>query len=214
MKTTKIIILTALLILGFASQATAQVSLGADAVSRYVWRGWDFGNAASIQPALAYTKGAFEVGAWGSFSIVDGSANENDLYVSYSTGPVSVVVTDYFFPGYYGNDGLGYYEDNGAHIIEAGASYASGPLSLSGFFNVSGFDTNNSMYFEVGYTPSYSVEGVELGLFLGAGNEIYTTDGDFMVTNIGVTASKENISVSYIVNPDQETTFLVFGYSF
>lgn len=43
--------------------ASAQFGLGADVVSRYVWRGTDFGNAASVQPYISYTAGVLEIGA-------------------------------------------------------------------------------------------------------------------------------------------------------
>ena len=43
-------------------------SLGADMVSRYVWRGADFGESMSVQPALTLGFGGLEVGAWGSYS--------------------------------------------------------------------------------------------------------------------------------------------------
>ncbi|KAA3658872.1 MAG: hypothetical protein DWQ10_10255 [Calditrichaeota bacterium] len=219
---------TILISLAFAMNVCAQVSLGADVVSRYVWRGTDFGNAAAVQPALSFAKGGFEVGAWGSFAVDDGSANENDLYISYSSGPVTVMVTDYYFPGYTGNDFFGYYKvsleagEVGPHIIELGGSYETGPLSVSAFYNLLGdktADDSGSFYLELGYTPSYSVEGVELSLFAGAGNGFYTLeafdeDDVFGVVNLGISASKESISASYIINPNQETSFLVFGYSF
>ena len=79
---------------------SAQLSIGADMVSRYVWRGTDFGNSASVQPALSFAHKGFEIGAWGSyaFTAAGAGANENDFYASYSTGPVSFTITDYYFP--------------------------------------------------------------------------------------------------------------------
>ena len=51
-----------------APPAQAQsVDLGADIMSRYVWRGTDFGNSAAIQPGLSYSKEGFTVGAWGAW---------------------------------------------------------------------------------------------------------------------------------------------------
>ncbi|MCA9732042.1 MAG: hypothetical protein H6696_01600 [Deferribacteres bacterium] len=214
-KIKQIALFTILLSFAFATEATAQVSIGADVVSRYVWRGVDYGNKAAIQPALAFTKGGFEVGAWGNFSIADGSANENDLYVSYATGPIQFIVTDYFFPGYSGKDAFfEFEEDFTGHIIEAGAAFETGALSVSAFYNFYGADTENSTYFELGYTLPYSADDVELGLTAGAGNGFYTYDTDFNVVVLGITASKNNLSASYIINPNLETSFLVFGYSF
>ena len=44
--------------MGFSS-AAGQVSLGADVVSRYVWRGVDFGESMSVQPSLSFSAGGF-----------------------------------------------------------------------------------------------------------------------------------------------------------
>jgi len=46
------------------------------------------------------------------------------------------------------------------------------------------------------------------------GNGFYSTDGGFAPVSIGLSGEKDNISVSYIINPDQETSFLVVGMSF
>ena len=47
-----------------AVPAAADVGFGADMVSRYVWRGTDFGNAVSVQPGMSYSTVSVEVGAW------------------------------------------------------------------------------------------------------------------------------------------------------
>src|SRR5690625_3783970 len=44
-----------------ATDAEAQrFNVGADIVSRYVWRGTDFGESVSIQPTLSFSAGGFE----------------------------------------------------------------------------------------------------------------------------------------------------------
>ena len=50
----------------------AEASIGADVVSRYVWRGTDYGNAAAVQPFIETNLGPITVGAWGSWSISPG----------------------------------------------------------------------------------------------------------------------------------------------
>jgi len=209
-----LIILAGLLL---SSQAFAQFDIGADVVSRYVWRGSDFGNSVSVQPALTYGAelggGTLEIGAWGSFAIASAAANENDLYISYSSGPVTFVVTDYFFPAYTGDDAFFDYAEDGGHVLEAGAGFSAGVFSLSGYYNFSGADPDNSIYVELGITPPYEVEGIELGLFIGAGNYVYVVEDDFAVCNIGLSVGKDNYSAGYIVNPDQKTSFLVFAVS-
>ena len=86
-----------------------EITIGADVVSRYVWRGTDFGNAAAVQPSietviLNSTYGPFgpiTIGAWGSWAL-NGATNGNecDLYASTTVGPVGIIITDYFFPEY------------------------------------------------------------------------------------------------------------------
>lgn len=216
-------------ILSFSTiSAQTSVSGGADFVSRYVWRGLDFGNTFSIQPALALTAGGFELGFWGSYPLVNSNtqAEEMDLYLSYSISDFSILVTDYYYP----NAGIKYgnYKDKqeGAHVVEVGLSYGgseSFPISLAVFMNVYN-DNDNSVYFEVGY--STELEEVGLDFFIGGtpgGDELvwYGTK-ELNLINIGVTASKDikitdNFSLpvfsSYIINPNMEVGHLIFGVS-
>lgn len=209
------------------SRAAAQsVSIGADVVSRYVWRGLDFGESMSVQPALTLGAGGFEFGAWGSYSIsADGaSANENDLWFTYtvttsSGASFAIGATDYYFPGP-GADGFSY---KSAHTWEFSLAFSGPetfPLSLfAGLIN----DEDKPMYVEAGL-PLPAGEGVELGLHAGmvtAESDFYGTDGAAIV-NLGITAGKDlqitesfalPMSVSYIINPDQDRAFLVFGVS-
>ena len=71
---------------------------GADAVSRYVWRGGDAGDdSPAIQPAISATwlDGSLETGYWGSYSIASGATGpEIDSYITYHAGPISISLTD------------------------------------------------------------------------------------------------------------------------
>tara|TARA_B100000405_G_scaffold298457_1_gene255479 strand:- start:586 stop:1227 length:642 start_codon:yes stop_codon:yes gene_type:complete len=192
----------------------AEVGLGADVVNRYVWRGTDFGNAVSVQPGISYATGAIEVGAWSSWAINGGGANENDLYVSFAAGPVGITITDYFFPA---NSGVGdnffEYGDDGAHIIEVMGSFETGPLSLAAAINVIGSDSEDSFWIEAGYGLG-EVGGADVSLSAGLGNGAYTTDTDPNLVAVGVNISSGDYFGSYIINPDKETSFMVFGTSF
>ena len=194
-------IMNSLLIL---SMLYGEVTIGADVVSRYVWRGTDYGNAAAVQPSIETTIGPVALGAWGSWSIspgpADASGNECDLYASTTVGPVGLTLTDYFFPAYAGTDSL---LNVDKHVFELSGGADVGPVSVLAAANVSG-DDDNSTYLELTY-----------GAFsLGLGNGAYSTDGEFAPVSIGVSASRDNFSASYIINPDQETSFLVFGVNF
>ena len=192
--------------------ANAEVGMGADVVSRYVWRGTDFGSSASVQPFISYTTGAIEIGAWSSWAISAGGANENDLYATYSTGPLSVTLTDYFFPTAQESDFFSFSDGDEVHILEISAAYEMGALSVMGAFNFSG-DPDNSFYLEGGY-ELMAEDDMTVGLSIGAGNEVYAVDADPMIVAVGLNVTKGVYMASYILNPEAETTFLVFGRSF
>jgi hypothetical protein len=221
----KYIAITLTLTMSTVVLAQTSVSGGSDFVSRYVWRGLDFGNSFSVQPSIALIAGDFEAGFWGSYPFTNtaGGNEEIDLYLGYTLGDVSVLITDYYFPnsgGKYGN-----YDDPGSHTVEVGLSYGGSdafPLSVTAFMNVYN-DDDNTVYFELGYTTQ--VNEVALDFFVGGtpgGDAGYYGTIDFNLINIGITASKE-ISItdkftlpifsSYVLNPNLEVAFLVFGLS-
>ena len=200
----RVITLSIMNLLLILSMLNGEVTIGADVVSRYVWRGTDYGNAAAVQPSIETTIGPVALGAWGSWSIspgpADASGNECDLYASTTVGPVSLTLKDYFFPAYAGTDSL---LNLDIHVFELSAGADVGPVSILAAANVSG-DDDNSTYLELTY-----------GAFsLGLGNGAYSTDGEFAPVSLGISASRDNFSASYIINPDQETSFLVFGVNF
>lgn len=229
---TRFLFLILALAIGTPLAATAQWSIGADVVSRYIWRGFDFGESASFQPALAFSSGGFEIGSWASYSVsADGaSGNEHDLYAVYSIdmgseSSLGLGVTDYYFPAPDGADWGNFDGDGeGAHWIELMASYtgpSNFPVSLMGAMMVHN-DPDGSLYLEASYPVS--APGVDLGITLGmAANEsaFYGVES-FSLINFGISASKdlsitENfalpLSVSYILNPTHERSHLVFGIS-
>ena len=200
------------------------VSIGADIVNRYVWRGLDFGEAISIQPSLEFSSGPVTLGTWGSFAANDGSANEHDLYLSVAAGPFSFGITDYYFPTgtseFFNFDGDG----NGSHWIEPFASFGGTeifPLSLYAGVMVHN-DPDNSVYLQADYP--FKIDGFDLNATLAVvpmESAFYLTDG-FAVTAVGLTAGRAipitesfslPVSVSYILNPEIERTYLVFGIS-
>ncbi len=208
-------VFTAALILSATVPVQAEVGLGADVVSRYIFRGTDFGNAATIQPSLSYSHGSLEIGAWSSWAITGGAANENDLYATYSNGPIAVTVTDYYFPTAVGAEFLNFDADGGSHTLEIMGTVDLEAVSVTGAVNVHG-DDDDSIYLEVALPLSGEwSEGADVSVAVGAGNGVYTgADTDFALVVLSVTASKDSYSASYILNPESELTFLVFGKSF
>ena len=224
-----------------ATDAEAQrFNVGADIVSRYVWRGTDFGESVSIQPTLSFSAGGFEAGTWASYAASPQSAafNEHDLWIGYvletaRSGSFSIGVFDYYFPAPPG-DGLPRDPDTeffnfdgdgrGAHWIEPYVGYA-GPEAFPVTFMAAIMahnDPDNSVYLEAGYP--FRIDGTELGLTLGMvpmASSFYGTSG-VSVINMELSAARTipitdtfgiPVSVGYVLNPLTERSFLVFGIS-
>ena len=211
----------------FPETATAQqFTIGADVVSRYVWRGTDFGESASIQPALALNMGGLEIGTWASYAMNPESAdaNEHDLWISYSSGPVAVGIPDYYFPnsgaGFFNFDGNG----DGAHYIEPFVQFSgSAPLPVTLF---AGYFAHNDPDHSIFLAASYPVTIYDVDLTFGVGasaveSAMYGTSG-FGIVEMSLAATREvpltdqfalPISVAYILNPYAERSFLVVGLS-
>lgn len=237
-KSTLLFLLTFLLISGTAySQSEVEVNAGGDLVSRYVWRGLDFGNSPAIQPSLSVGYAGLAIGAWGSYTFNETASvsDELDLWIGYTldTKPlsVSVVVTDYYFP----NNGLKFgnfndYDDEegpGAHVFEGMLSIAFNdfPLVISGAYNFYN-DAGNNTYFQI--SSPFSAKGYDFEVFCGATagseeNPAYYGADNFSVINLGIKAVKEikisdsfdlPVFVSYSLNPKLEQSYMVFGISF
>ncbi len=207
------------------TEVNAQFSLGVDFNSRYVWRGFDFGNSPSIQPELTFTKGGFEIGAWAAYATNgDPAGTEIDWFASYtfetSAGDLRFFVTDYTFP----DDPVSYF-DGDAHFVEVGMAFASEFSNGVGYYLMGGIfvhnDDDNSVYGEVGL--EFEVEEVSLTLFSGFSPVESAAYGNstFAFINTGITASKEvklsdylsiDVSTSLITNPHSEAMFFVFGF--
>ncbi len=192
------------------------ISVGADLVSRYVWRGLDFGNAPAVQPTIEFTAGNFAFGAWGSYTISASPYLEADLYASYSFDfGLSIIGTDYYFPmAEFGGVTDTSWLDIDAHTFEIGLSQEIGNFYLSGYYFL---NANDDLYFEAGYSfGSFS-------LFAGGGTQSYTSDSEFKITNLGLSTEKEiklsdsfslPVSGAFIVNPDLGQMNIVVGISF
>jgi hypothetical protein len=197
------------------SEKASPFFVNMDLVSRYVWRGTDFGNAPQVQPTVKFAKGGFTAGGWGSYSML-GNYQEADLFASYAFPfGLSVGLTDYYFPSG-GYDSTSHYFSEG-HFAEANLGFTGGGFSLSANMMLATPVKTNDIYFEAGYTYK------NLSVFAGAGNEAYTHDGNFKFCNVGLKMTREikvtesfsiPVSGSLILNPDKEQVNLVVGVSF
>jgi hypothetical protein len=226
------ILFTSIIILISSTQFFAQLKFGTDVYSRYIWRGLNLGgDSPSLQPGLSYSTGGFTAGFWGAYSYPGNGTvyAENDIYASYSfttesAGTFSLIATDYYFPS--AGIPFGHYQKSGgAHVIEAGLNYAGPetfPITLSGYYNLYG-ESDNSVYLQIGYP--FIIEDASLTPAIGfvPAKSIYYATEEAALINLSITASKSisvtdkfsiPINVSYIANPNQDISYLVFGASF
>lgn len=202
-----VFVLVVVALFSTSSLKAQEFSTGVDLYSSYVWRGTKFGTGPAIQPAVDFTAGGFSVGAWGSVCVSDDEAFEMDLYATYAFPfGLSVGVTDYYFGGSY--------FDGTTHFIEPMLKFETGSLSLTGAYMLG--DGVGDTYLEAGYSLG------SVNLFVGAGNGAYTSDGKFMVCNVGLGTSKEikitdsfslPVSGSVILNPSTQGFFIAVGIS-
>lgn len=204
--------------------SNVEFTVGADLVSRYVWRGSDYGNSAALQPTVEFAAGNFALGAWGSFALSGFEAfNEADLYASYGFDfGLSLGISDYYYPG----SKWGEFGDKvSSHAFELNLGYEIGSLSLSGNYILNNSidggagAEDGTIYFEAGY----AFENVDL--FIGGGDGWHVASyetGDFQICNIGIGTSKEiKLSESFslpmfgkvIMNPNTEQFHIVVGIS-
>ncbi|MFL2542503.1 MAG: hypothetical protein ACJ0UT_11130 [Candidatus Latescibacterota bacterium] len=196
-------LLSAALLTGLTGQAFAEVSISADVVSQYLFRGAVASGAMSVQPTINYSTGTLNIGTWASRSI-DGAHQETNIYVGLNAGPVNVTITDY-------TDASPDLFKVGDHLIEVMASYESG--DLSGAVAVDVLNGNTDLWVELGYALG-KVGDADVGLIVGLGNEKYTADGKPMLALIGANVSHGNYFGSYQINPDAKGNMVFVGKSF
>ena len=207
-------------VLSFVAFLSTNISysqdFGADVVSSYVWRGTQFGSGVHIQPYMTLGSGNFEAGLWGSFpTTAEGGGNELDAYLSYDFGPLALTVTNYTFPGEGGlySDGEGFFDGDYTEI--------SGSTSIMGIDLLAGYFTEvEALYVELGFGAG--PVDIAIGYGEDQGDAFYANGGSGIV-NMSFSGSKEiqisdsfslPVFGSFILNPEAETAFLVFGISF
>ena len=211
--------------------AEIETTLGADVVSRYIWRGTELGDAA-FQPSLGVSAGGFGLSLWGSTGIVRAAdTKEFDITLSYSVAGFSAGVTDYWFsagPEPYGR--YFKYEDKKTnHVFEAFIGYDFGFASINWYTNFAGNDYKAdgdrafSTYCEL--AAPFSMGGLDWTAtagFVPMESPMYGTEG-FAVTNLSLRAEKLieitdrfslPVSAGLTMNPCSEMAYFVFGITF
>jgi hypothetical protein len=213
-----------------ATLSNAEVKYGFDLVTRYVWRGLQFGNSFTVQPTVSVTFYNITIGDWASYPIGSDDAifDENDRWLSYSletpAGTFAPTISDYYYPNAgkkffnFDNDGAG------AHIFEGALGYTGPealPLAVTFAYNFYN-DVDKSWYAEIGYP--FAVGDASISTFIGAagGKSAWygVVNENPQVISIGVTVSKTlslgdvvsfklPLSVSFVVNPNLEKAYVV-----
>ena len=223
--------------------STSTFKVTSDLVSSYVWRGSlaTGSPTPNFQPTLAFTKGIFEIGVWGSTDFV-GSYKEVDPYVSLSSGHLKFAVTDYNW----NFDQVNYFNlknSQTGHRFESTIGFTGSeamPISVTWNTMFYGLDKKSSdstkqaysTYIELGYSKG------AVSLFLGFtpwasyynnyGVTIFdlaATKKSFSIVNIGASITKAlkinetyslPLKATFVINPSATYTrkdfvHLLFG---
>ncbi len=216
--------------------------ISCDVMSRYVWRGTDFGASPSIQPGVSYSFNNFKIGAWGAYTTNSPGVQEVDLFVSYTIKEIiTVSITDYYFPDELSDYKYFDYGDTSTrHIFEGSIAFnGTEKLPLSAFIatNLYGADARKinpdgstggiqySTYAELTYSFRYFDTFIGFNLTspdVDKGESGYYGN-KFGVVNLGISVVKEvpitskfnlPLEVLLITNPQAEKIYLVAGISF
>lgn len=211
------------------AQDKPEVSVSADFVNQYIWRGQDLGDI-SVQPTLGVAYKGLSITAWGSVGLSDNEdTKEFDLTLSYSLGNFNIGITDYWFNT--ANDRyFSYAAHKTSHVFEANIGYDFGLCALQWYTNFAGNDGVNksgdraySSYVEL--SAPFKLGGADWTAAVGAvpyATSFYGEAGGFAVTNVSLKASKDiNITKTFSVpvfagiyaNPSTEKAYLAFGFT-
>ncbi len=224
------------------SESGTTLNIGADLMSRYIFRGFDYGNSPSIQPTVSIKSGGLEVGYWGAIA-TNSFYQEIDLYAKYSIGNFAIIFTDYYIPSMTGTPAspdtrfFTFDDKTTSHTFEAALQYTISediPLKLyaATFFYGNdkrwGFDaekdSKEDTYFSTYIEASYSMKIGEnnFDIFLGMTPSAGAFGNDLGVVNLGYTAYKTikfssefemPVKGSVIYNPQASAIHYIFGFS-
>jgi len=217
--------------------SSSKINITSDFVSRYIWRGLDYGKAPSIQPTFSYIKGDFEIGSWGAFNTT-GCYHEVDIYVKYTIKGISAIFTDYFAHNEAQTNDTHYFNYSANitnHAFESALQYKGAdkfPIRLlaAAYFygndRAWGYDAKKdstlenyySSYFEIGYAVKYKEKTFDL--FIGLTPQAGAYGNTPGVVNAGITAYRTiaitdkfelPVKASLIANPQAGNLYFVLG---
>lgn len=236
-----ILIINVVLLFGQEDSTCFSIDPQVDLMSRYIWRGTDYGSSPSMQPSCKIQYKSFTFGMWGAYTVSKDSIQEADLFMSYDVikDRLTLMITDYFFPNEH-SFAENYFEYNvtlTSHVLEGTVLWKPSkkmPLTLLTAINFHGADArylkNDGRLGEIMYSTyselTYSFKNLDI--FAGysfmdpdeqKGEAGYYGFASGFV-NLGMKAQKVipvndkykiPVSVSLIFNPQKEKIYLVAG---
>ncbi len=228
-----IALLSGVMPLKVKAQDKTEARVGADLVSSYIWRGSNCGGV-SFQPNMTVAYKGLSLTAWGSIGIDKKDTKELDFTLGYSTGRMSLALTDYWFD--YSKDVYSeaknkyfqYDAHSTQHVFEGTLGYNFGPLAVSWNTNFAGADyrkENGKLAYStyVEFKKPFKIGDLDFTAEVGLTPWKGAYADKFNVTNIGLGASKAiKITDSFSLptfakltfNPYTEGAYFVFGINF
>ena len=212
-----------LLLLGATAvkaQEKVEVTVEADVVNQYIWRGQKLGNT-GFQPTLGVGWKGLSLTAWGNTGLTDSGG--------YTIAGFNIGVCDYWFSAGLDPEGRYFkYDAHGTnHIFEANIGYDFGSVAFQWYTNFTGNDyklngdRGYSSYFEI--SAPFKLATCDWTATAGAvpfgAQAVYGTE-DFAVTNLSLRCTKDiKITDSFSIpifgevigNPCSQHAYLVFG---
>jgi hypothetical protein len=180
--------------------------------TRNIWRGLDYGSSPSVQGTLSVSKGAFEIGTYGTTTLngsKEGYGTWVELFVTARYKQFSLTLDDYFF--FNAEDSLNNYfewnRETTQHFIESRLKWDTEKIDITaGYaFYKNEMDDTNGIYLEAEYSPSKNFSVVVAGLTGGSNLSFYDRGG---ITTIGM-VGKRTIQVSDTFSFQIKTSFIV-----
>lgn len=220
----RIVLLALSATLATAAAKAQEVSIAADLVSNYIWRGEKCGDA-GFQPSVTFGYKGFSFTAWGSTDFT-GDAFELDLTAAYTAGKFEFALTDYFATSDVHSESYFHYRAGAGHVFEGTVNYTVSetiPLTVSWNTYFAGTDDtyaahDYSTYIEAAYPFTLDCIDLESRIGLTPWKGAYADR--FNVVNLSLRASKTfplkagfalEPYVELIFNPAAEKAFMVFG---
>ncbi len=208
------------------NQNSSSVSFeaGVDLVSRYIFRGQEYGQSPALQPSLSATWKGITLGTWGSYKTNGAGWQETDFYLSKALGPVTFELWDYWnFSDTLETDIFNYKKSTTTHLLLADVILSGGeafPVNFLTSYLFYGADTERSLYLELQYLCS--IGSYDLQFFSGYQpiGTYYGTEGSFVnvgcsaIRNLQVTPKWEvPLKISLIMNPNKKSLYLTAAIS-